>query len=103
MTLTLEISSKNYDSDSLNIMKAMSHLQTLCERQDSYIFSEPTSRLGWTFFKLSLKNDLSNAIEEKFTDMLSKYNGKRTEKFTKFMIDFFASRGSDVKLKLIEF
>ena len=103
MTITLEISTKNYDTDYLNIMKAMSHLQTLCEKHGSYVFSEPTSKLGWSFFKLSLKNDLSNTIEEKFTDMIANYNGKRNEKFTRFMTDFFASRGSNVKLKIIQF
>ncbi len=42
-------------------------------------------------------------IEEKFSDMIQKYRDKKPEeKFTKFMSDYFESRGSKVKVKLLD-
>ncbi len=103
MTL-FEIGSTNYSDDSFNIKRAMSHLQTQTHTMNSYALSEPTSKFGWTFFKLAIKSDLRMGIEEKFSDMIQRYRFKKSEeKFTKFMLDYFKSRGSEVKITLLEY
>ncbi|AJM93321.1 MULTISPECIES: hypothetical protein [Nitrosopumilus] len=101
MTITLEISTKNYSDDSFNIKKALSHMETLTGGYNGYVFSEPTENFGWTFFKIAFKPELHNGIVEKFDDMLSKYRSStQEEKFAEFMKDYFASKNCDVKIKV---
>ena len=100
MSIALEISSKNYSDDQLAIKMALSHLETLVGSTNGYFFSEPYSKFGWTFFKIAIKADLQNGIEKKFADMIEKYQWSNpTEKFTKFMTDYFANKGCNVKIK----
>jgi len=100
MSFALEISSKNYSDDQLAIKMALSHLETLVGSTNGYFFSEPYSKFGWTFFKIAIKADLQNGIEKKFSDMIEKYQlSNPSEKFTKFMTDYFANKGCNVKIK----
>ena len=103
MKTVFEVSTTQYDEDKIIIIKALSHLQTLCEISDAYQLGKPVSRFGWTFFPLWLKPNLLTKIDEKFTDMIKKAKGSKSdEKFTNFMTDFFQSRGCKIKLKLVE-
>ncbi len=100
MSMVLEVKTKNYVDDLLSIKKSLSHMETIVEKYNGYVLSEPSSKFGWTFFKLSFKPDLQNGIEEKFSDMLVKYQkGDQSQKFANFMIDYFHSRGCDVSIK----
>lgn len=101
MNIVLEIGTKNYADDLLLIKKALSHMESLVNGYNGYILSEPSSKFGWTFFKLAFKPNLQNGIEEKFSDMIIKYQANdQQEKFAKFMTDYFISRGCDVKIKI---
>ncbi|MFB5630534.1 MAG: hypothetical protein ACE5RN_02985 [Nitrosopumilaceae archaeon] len=103
MKLIFEVSTTQYEEDKMSMIKALSHLQTLCETPDAYQLGKPISRFGWTFFSLWLKPNLITQIEERFSDMISKSKGRKNdEKFTNFMIDFFNSRDCKLKLKLVE-
>ncbi len=102
MATILEIASTNYEDDVFQMKKALSHLQTTCEVSEGYVLSDPVSKFGWTFFKLLLKPDFHFSIEKNFSDMILKYKGKKEQKFTNFISDFFQSRGCKIKLKLIE-
>ena len=101
MNIVLEIGTKNYADDLLTIKKALSHMENLVSGYNGYILSEPSSKFGWTFFKLSFKPDLQNGIEEKFSDMINKYQANdQAGKFAKFMTDYFVSKGCDIKIKI---
>ena len=103
MKIIFEVSTTKYDADKISMIKALSHLETLCETPNSYKMGEPTSKFGWTFFPLWLSPQLISKIEEKFADMIIKYKGnKNDEKFTSFMTDFFNSRECNLKLKLVD-
>ena len=100
MSMVFEVGTKNYVDDLLSIKKALSHIETLVGGYNGYVLSEPSSKFGWTFFKLAFKPNLQNGIEEKFSDMLEKYpSGDQSQKFAKFMIDFFQSRGCTAIIK----
>ncbi len=100
MSLALEISTKNYLDDKLAIKLALSHIETLVGSINGFMLSEPYSKFGWTFFKIALKADLQEGIEKKFADMIEKYQwSNQSEKFTKFMTDYFATKGCNVKIK----
>ena len=101
MNIVLEIGTKNYADDLLLIKKALSHMESLVNGYNGYVLSEPSSKFGWTFFKLAFKPNLQNGIEEKFSDMLEKYQWTdQPQKFVKFITDYFLSRGCNVKIKL---
>ncbi len=99
-SFALEVSTKNFVEDKLAIKMALSHMETLVGSVNGYLLSEPYSKFGWTFFKIALKADLQEGIEKKFADMLEKYHESNpTEKFAKFMTDYFANKGCNVKIK----
>jgi len=75
MDIVLEIGTKNYEDDLFLIKKAMSHMESLVGGYNGYVLSEPSPKFGWTFFKMRFKPNLQNGIEEKFSDMLVKYQG----------------------------
>ncbi len=101
MDIVLEVRTKNYVDDLLSIKKALSHMETLVDGHNGYVLSEPTSKFGWTFFKLAFKPNLQTGIEEKFSDMLTKYpSGDQPQKFANFMTDYFLSRGCNVTIKI---
>ena len=103
MNTVFEISTKNYGDDLLVIKKTLSHMETLVGSSNGYTLSEPSSKFGWTFFKLSFKPNLQNGIEEKFADMLNKYRlNNNSQKFTQFMTDYFKSKGCNIKIKIFD-
>ena len=100
MSIVLEVGTKNYADDLLSIKTALSHLETLVGEHNGYLLSEPSSKFGWTFFKLAFKPNLQTGIEEKFSDMLVKYqSGDQPQKFVDFITDYFHSRGCDITIK----
>jgi hypothetical protein len=103
MNIVLEIGTKNYVDDLLSIKKSLSHIESLLGCYNGYVLSEPSTKFGWTFFKLAFKPELQAGIEEKFSDMIEKYQwADRSQKFVKFMTDYFLSRGCNVKIKLTD-
>ena len=103
MNTVFEISTKNYGDDLLLIKKTLSHMETLVGSSNGYTLSEPSSKFGWTFFKLSFKPNLQNGIEEKFADMLNKYRlNNQSQKFTQFMINYFESKGCNIQIKILD-
>ncbi|RZD42904.1 MAG: hypothetical protein CXT78_08755 [Thaumarchaeota archaeon] len=99
MNVVLEISTKNYFDDLLCIKKHLSHMETLVGCYASYTLSEPSSKFGWTFFKLEFKSNLQISISKKFSDILGKYQlNDEAGKFTKFMNDYFIARGCNVRV-----
>ncbi len=102
MSITLEIGTQNYLDDLLCIKKHLSHMESLLSCYASYHLSEPSSKFGWTFFKLEFKSNFQVSISEKFSDILAKYQyNDDVGKFTKFMSDYFVARGCNVKVKSI--
>lgn len=99
-----EISSTDYLEDKRLINNALSDLAAKCGLQNEFEFGEPTSKFGWTFFKLWLKPSFHEQIEQRLADMIKKTKGSKSdEKFTNFLADLFQSKGcSKIKIKLIE-
>ena len=102
MTYVYEIATTNYDDDKLLLRKSLGKLQNLCKISDGYLLEDPVSKFGWTFFKLEFKSNFQISISEKFSDILAKYQyNDDAGKFTKFMSDYFAARGCNVKVNSI--
>ena len=77
-------------------------MESLVCEYNGYSVGEPSHKFGWAFFELMFKPNLQTGIEEKFSDMLAKYRlDDKSEKFAKFIGDYFASRNCDVKIKVM--
>ena len=97
-----EVSTKNLINDRLSLKMALSHMETAVGSAGGYQIDEPYTNMGWTFFKLHLKEDFRYRIEQKFADMISKYKWKDdNEKFTHFMKDFLDAKDCKVEIKFI--
>ena len=100
--MIIEIGTKNYSDDRLKIKMAMSHMESLLSAYNGYVLGDPTEKFGWTFFRMVLKPDLQIGIEQKFSDMINKYRWSNpTDKFAKFMADYFTSKGCQVKVSVV--
>ncbi len=103
MSVVFEIGTKDYANDLLLVKKALSHMETLTGHYNGYVVSEPSSKFGWTFFRLTLGPELEGGIRERFSDMISRYRwSDQGEKFAKFMGDYFQSKGCGIKLKKLD-
>ncbi len=51
MAIILEIATTNYDNNTLQIKKALSHLQTTCEISEGYLLSKSVSNFMSDFFQ----------------------------------------------------
>lgn len=100
--IILEVGTTDYDTDVVLIKKAMSQLESLLSSYNGYSLSEPSSRFGWTFFRMAIKPELRQGIESRFQDMIRRYGwDKPDSKFAKFMGDYLKARGCSVKIKTI--
>lgn len=99
-----EISSTSYLEDKRLINNALSDLAGKCGLQNEFTFGEPSSKFGWTFFKLWIKPNLYQQLEQRLGDMIKKTKGSKfDEKFTNFLYDLFQSKGcSKIKVKLVD-
>lgn len=97
-----EVGTTDFLEDKRLINNALSDMAAQFGIQNDFTFGEPTSRFGWTFFKLWIRPNLQNAINQKFDDMIKRYKGSPDEKFTFFIADYFQARGCKTKIKLIE-
>ena len=103
MTIVLEIGTQNYSDDLFSIKRALSHMESLVSGYNGYVLSEPSTKFGWTFFKLAFKPNLQTGIEKEFSDMLQKYGwSDQSQKFAKFIEDYFNSRNCKVKVKIVD-
>ena len=97
-----EVGTTDFVEDKRLINNALSDMASQFGMQNDFVFGEPTSRFGWTFFKLWIKPNLQSAINQKFDDMIRRYKGKPDEKFKDFISDYFQSKGCKTKIKLID-
>lgn len=66
MNIVLEVGTKNYTDELLSIKKSLSHMESLVGCYNGYTLSEPSTKFGWTFFKLAFKPELQISIEKNF-------------------------------------
>ena len=99
--IILGVGTKDYPTDVVLVKKAMSQIESLVASYNGYALSEPSSRLGWTFFQMAIKPELRQGIESRFQDMIRRNGwGKPDAKFAKFMGDYLKARGCNVEVKM---
>lgn len=98
---SFQVSTHDYDTDVVLVKKAMSQMESLLGEYGGYVLGEPSSRMGWTFFTLSLGLTMQDKMESKFSDMIQRYTWEKPEvKLAMFINDYLKSRGCNTKVKL---
>jgi len=97
-----ELSTRIYDKEIELVKKAMMDLENICNVKDGYEIGEPFTKAGWTFFNLQISSDMSDIIEK--SGMLEGALGYRiSEQLKNFLGHFLESKGSQVRIKKIDY
>ena len=97
-----ELSTRKYDEEIELVKKAMIDLESICNVKDGYEIGEPFTKAGWTFFNLQISSELSDIIEK--SGMLEGALGYRiSEQLKNFLGHFLESKGSQVRIKKIDY
>ena len=97
-----ELSTRMYDKEIELVKKAMMDLESICNVKDGYEIGEPFTKAGWTFFNLQISSDMSDIIEK--SGMLEGALGYRiSEQLKNFLGHFLESKGSQVRIKKINY
>ena len=97
-----QLSTRNYDKEITLVRQALTSLETECKVQSGYIVEEPFGKFGWTFFNIKLSDKLIHIIEKSgmMTGALGYTIG---EQMTNFVGHYLESKGSNVRIKKINY
>ena len=80
----------------------MTELETICHIKEGYQISEPFTKAGWTFFNLQITMEMALVIE-KSGMMKGALGYKIGEQIKNFLGHFLESKGSQVRIKQINY
>ncbi len=97
-----QLSTRRYKDEIELVKKALADLENLCKVKNGYEIFEPFTKVGWTFFNVQLSVEIVRIIEK--TDMMEGALGFRIgEQLKNFLGHFLESKGSQVRIKQIEY
>jgi hypothetical protein len=97
-----QLSTRIYDDEVLLVKKAMTELETICNIKEGYQISIPFTKAGWTFFNLQITMEMASVIE-KSRMMEGALGYKIGEQLKNFLGHFLESKGSQVRIKQINY
>jgi len=84
------------------VKKAMDELEITCKVKNAYELSEPFTKAGWTFFNVQISSKMFSIIEK--SGMMKGALGFRiAEQFKNFLGHYLESKGSQVRIKQINY
>ena len=97
-----QLSTRSYEKEIPLVRKALSDLEEQCDVKNGYHLGEPENKLGWTFFNVELSPELLSVIET--SGMMEGAGGYGfTAQLTSFVGHFLELRGSNVRIKKINY
>ncbi|MBI5377630.1 MAG: hypothetical protein HZA82_03300 [Thaumarchaeota archaeon] len=102
-SIVFEVSTTKYETDRDLVTSVMNDLQTSCGVNDGFLLSNPVEKFGWSFFKISFKNELLAGMQEKFgTQIMNTKGNAFQEKFSDFVTKFFESKNCKIRMRLVD-
>ncbi len=102
MNPLFQLSTRSYDEEILIVTKALKDLEIECDIQNGYTIEEPFEKFGWTFFNIQITEKLVDIIEK--SGMMEGALGYRIgEQLTNFMGHYLETKGSNVRIKKIDY
>lgn len=97
-----QLSTRSYEKEIELVKKAMVDLESICNIKNGYEIGEPFTKVGWTFFNVQISQEMSDIIEK--SGMLEGALGYRIgEQLKNFLGHFLESRGSQIRIKKIDY
>ena len=102
MNPLFQLSTRSYDAEFSIVKKALIGLETECNVQNGYTIEQPFDKFGWTFFNIQISEEMAEIIEK--SGMMEGALGYRTgEQLTNFIGHYLESKGSNVRIKKIDY
>ncbi len=102
MNPLFQLSTRSYDKEIILVRQALADLQTQCGVQNGYVIEEPFTKFGWTFFNIQISEILADTIE-KSGIMAGAAGYKIGEQITNFVGHYLEQKGSNVRIKQIDY
>jgi|TARA_B100001013_G_C24326213_1_gene330742 hypothetical protein len=97
-----QISTRKYDEEIILVKNAMLELENKCKVKNGFIIKEPSTMAGWAFFNLELSTEMLSVIETSGM-MINAQGFGFSEQLKNFLGHFLESKGSDVRIKKIDY
>jgi hypothetical protein len=97
-----QLSTRSYDTEIILVRKALENLQKECNVQNGYIVEKPFEKFGWTFFNIQISQEMAEIIE-KSGMMKGALGYKIGEQMTNFIGHYLETKGSNVRIKKIDY
>ena len=82
--------------------QALQYLESECNVKDSYTIEKPFEKFGWTFFNIQISMEMEEVIE-KSGMMKGALGYKIGEQLTNFIGHYLETKGSNVRIKKINY
>ena len=97
-----QLSTRFYDKEIEIIKKALTELENQCKTGGGFTLGEPFTKAGWTFFNLQITGEMSSTIEK--SGMMEGALGYGiSEQMKNFLGHFLESKGSQIRITLIDY
>ena len=102
MNPLFQLSTRSYDKEIPIVEFALKELEKECKVADGYQIEKPFTKFGWTFFNIQISEKMVEVIEK--SGMMEGALGFRIgEQLTNFIGHYLESKGSNVRIKKIDY
>ncbi|MFB5613369.1 MAG: hypothetical protein ACE5RL_08720 [Nitrosarchaeum sp.] len=84
------------------VKQALMALEQECNVQNGFTIEKPFEKFGWTFFNIQISEEMANIIE-KSGMMKGALGFKIGEQMTNFIGHYLETKGSNVRIKKIDY
>jgi len=97
-----QLSTRSYEKELPLVTKALQDLESECNVTDGYTIEKPFEKFGWTFFNIQISMEMEEIIE-KSGMMKGALGHKIGEQLTNFIGHYLETKGSNVRIKKINY
>jgi len=97
-----QLSTRSYETELPIVTKALQDLESECNVKDGYTIEKPFEKFGWTFFNIQISMEMEEIIE-KSGMMKGALGYKIGEQLTNFIGHYLETKGSNVRIKKINY
>lgn len=102
MNPLFQLSTRNYKIEIPIVKQSLEDLETECKVHNGYVIEEPFEKFGWTFFNIQISEEMAAIIEK--SGMMEGALGYRIgEQITNFVGHYLETKGSNVRIKKIDY
>ncbi|AFS83558.1 hypothetical protein [Candidatus Nitrosopumilus sediminis] len=102
MNPLFQLSTRSYEKEIPIVRQALADLETECNIHNGYKIGDSFEKFGWTFFNIQISEELTKIIEE--SGMMKGALGRKIEEqMTNFMGHYLETKGSKVRIKMINY